>query len=340
MRLLLLNFGYEDDAVMERAIAGADVTIDMRRATPGMPQTLTPAETAEVDGLITYSPNAPIWAAPAAFPRCRVVLRSGVGFDNVDIAAWGKRGVPVCNVPDYGTTEVADHAIALMLSFARGTATYQQNLRRDPQAGWRFADAPLVRRLRGAVIGIVGLGRIGLAAALRAQAFGMRVHFYDPYLPNGSELSVGFTRVPTLDALMAVSDVVSVHAPLSAETRDMMGAKAFAAAKPGMILINTARGPVVDLAALATAIRDGKVGGAGLDVLPTEPADANHPLIAAWLKGEPWIEGRLVLSPHAAFYSPSSIEDLRRKSVETVLDYIRNGRLANCVNREFLVAKP
>jgi D-3-phosphoglycerate dehydrogenase/C-terminal binding protein len=226
-----------------------------------------------------------------------------------------------------------------MLSLTRGTATYHGALRSDPAAGWKFADAPLVRRLRGAVIGIIGLGRIGLAAGLRAQAFGMRVHFYDPYLPNGADLSVNFTRMRKLEDLMAISDVVSVHAPLSDETRNIMGAKAFACAKPGLILINTARGPMVDLDALATAIRDGKIGGAGLDVTPVEPADANHPLISAWMRGEPWLEGRLTLSPHAAFYSPASIEDMRRKSIETVLDYLREGRLANCVNREFLEPK-
>ena len=135
---------------------------------------------------------------------------------------------------------------------------------------------------------------------------------------------------------MAASDVVSVHAPLSAETRGLVGAKAFAAAKRGVVIVNTARGPIVDLDALGAAIKSGQVGGAGLDVLPAEPADANHPLIAAWIKGESWVEGRLTLSPHAAFYSPASIDDLRRKSVEVVVEYIRNKRLFNCVNPQFL----
>ncbi len=336
MRLLMVNWGYDDDAVMERQMLGSGVAVDLRRWTPGKVQPFAASDGADVDAIINYSAVEQIGADPAAFPKCKIVVRSGVGFDNVDLEAWGKRGVPVSNVPDYGTTEVADHAIALMLALTRGTATYQQILRPDPAKGWRFGAAPLVKRLRGAVFGVIGLGRIGLAAALRAQAFGMRIVFFDPYLPTGTELSTGFSRVATLEELMAVSDVVSVHAPLSEETRGLVGPKAFIAAKTGVVIVNTARGPIVDLGALGAAIRSGKVGGAGLDVLPAEPADANHSLIAAWIKGEPWIEGRLVLSPHAAFYSPSSIEDLRRKSVEVVVEYIRNNRLLNCVNPKFL----
>lgn len=336
MRLLMVNWGYDDDAVMERQMLGSDVTVDLRRWTPGKMQPVTAADGAEVDAIINYSAVEQIGAEPDAFPKCKIVVRSGVGFDNVDLAGWGRRGVPVSNVPDYGTTEVADHAIALMLALTRGTATYQQILRPDPAKGWRFGSAPLVKRLRGAVFGVIGLGRIGLAAALRAQAFGMRIVFFDPYLPTGTELSAGFSRVKTLEELMSASDVVSVHAPLSDETRGLVGPKAFMAAKQGVVIVNTARGPIVDLGALGAAIRSGKVGGAGLDVLPAEPADANHPLIAAWIKGEPWIEGRLVLSPHAAFYSPASIEDLRRKSVEVVVEYITANRLLNCVNPQFL----
>lgn len=336
MRLLMVNWGYDDDAVMERGMLGSGTSIDLRRWTPGKVQPLNAVDCASYDAIINYSAVEQIGAGPEAFPKCRIVVRSGVGFDNVDLAGWGKQGVPVSNVPDYGTTEVADHAIALMMALTRGTATYQQILRPDPAQGWRFGAAPLVKRLRGATFGVIGLGRIGLAAALRAQAFGMKIVFFDPYLSTGTELSAGFARVHTLEELMSVSDVVSVHAPLSDETRGMVGPKALMAAKPGLVIVNTARGPIVDLGALGAAIRAGKVGGAGLDVLPAEPADANHPLIAAWIKGEPWIEGRLVLSPHAAFYSPSSIEDLRRKSVEVVIEYIENKRLLNCVNPQFL----
>jgi D-3-phosphoglycerate dehydrogenase/C-terminal binding protein len=209
-------------------------------------------------------------------------------------------------------------------------------VRRDPAGGWNFAAAPLVRRLRGATFGVIGLGRIGLAAARRAAAFDMRVVFYDPYLPNGTELAVGYQRLPSLAALMAASDIISVHAPLNSETRGLIGAAELALAKPGLILVNTARGPIVDLDALADALRQGRIGGAGLDVLPVEPVDPTHPLVAAWRAGEPWVDGRLILTPHAAFYSPDAIQDMQRKAVEVIVSYLRDGVLTNCVNRPFL----
>ena len=214
-------------------------------------------------------------------------MRSGVGFDNIDTAGWGARKIPACNVPDYGTTEVADHAIGLMLALTRGTSSLWRRADSGNGAeGWHFSKAPLVRRHKGATFGIVGLGRIGLATARRAAAFDMKVVFYDPHLLSGVDLSTGYERVHSLAELMGRADVVSVHAPLSDETRKLLGAAAFAAAKPGLILINTARGPIVDLDALEAAMRSGTVAGAGLDVLPNEPGDLDHPLIAAWRSRE------------------------------------------------------
>ena len=187
--------------------------------------------------------------------------------------------MPVCNVPDYGTTEVADHALALMLALTRGTGTYDEALRDDLAGAWNYATAPLIRRLRGATFAVLGLGRIGLATARRAAAFDMKVIFYDPYLSNGSELSVGFERVRSLDEVMARADILSVHTPLNDETRGLVGAALLAKAKPGLIVINTARGPIVDLDALAEALREGRIAGAGLDVLPQEPADPANALV-------------------------------------------------------------
>jgi phosphoglycerate dehydrogenase-like enzyme len=164
----------------------------------------------------------------------------------------------------------------------------------------------------------------------------MKVVFYDPHLLSGVDLSTGYDRVHSLGELMGRSDVVSVHAPLSEETRLLLGSAAFAAAKPGLVLVNTARGPIVDLDALEAALRNGTVAGAGLDVLPNEPADLDHPLLVAWRGGEPWIANRLIVTPHAAFYSPASMRDLRLKSIEVVHAYLAEGRLTNCVNSELL----
>ena len=272
----------------------------------------------------------------AQVKRARIIVRNGVGFDIIDLEAAGKAGIAVCNVPDYGTTEVADSAIAMMLCFARGTPALDAALRADVKGNWSHLHNVTGMRLRGACFGVVGLGRIGTAAALRAQAFGMRVAFYDPGLPNGAELALGFTRTRTLNDLLGMADVVSVHAPLTKETRAIINASAVAAMKPGAYLINAARGPICDTSALLEGLKSGKLGAVGLDVLPKEPGSADDPLVAAWQTNEPWIKGRVLLNPHAAFYSPDSLVDLRTKAMETAWFYLTEGKLANCVNQEFL----
>jgi phosphoglycerate dehydrogenase-like enzyme len=271
--------------------------------------------------------------------ECRVYVKPGVGYDDVDIERLGRMGIAVCNTPDYGTREVADHAIALMMTLAKSIAYHDDQLRADLKANWRPAHNPFGRRLSACTFGVVGMGRIGTAAARRAKAFDMDVVFYDPFQPNGYELAIGVRRVDTLAELMGQCDFVSVHAPLNAETRHLIGPAAFAAAKRGMILINTARGPVVDIDALHDAIKDGIVLAAGLDVLPDEPANPQSRLIAAWQRNDEWIRHRLLLTPHSAFYTPESMRDIRAFSARTAARYLRDGRLENCVNKHFLVAR-
>jgi lactate dehydrogenase-like 2-hydroxyacid dehydrogenase len=268
--------------------------------------------------------------------RARVVVRNGVGYDVVDLEACGAAGIAVCNVPDYGTTEVADTAIAMMLTFARGTAAFDAALRADLKGNWTHLPNVTARRLRGACFGVIGFGRIGTAAALRARAFGMNIAFYDPALPNGAELPFGFTRARTLPELLGIADVVSIHAPLNEGTRKLIDGAAVAAMKPGAYLINTARGPICDTSALLEGLKSGKLLGVGLDVLPIEPGAPQDPLVAAWQANESWIRGRVLLNPHGAFYSPDSLADLRRKAIETAFYYLRDGALANCVNAEYL----
>ncbi len=268
--------------------------------------------------------------------RARIVVRNGVGFDVVDLEACGEAGIPVCNVPDYGTTEVADMAIAMMMTFSRGTAALDAALRADLKNNWTHVHNVTAKRLRGASFGVVGLGRIGTAAALRARAFGMDVAFYDPLLPEGTELGLGFSRARTLHELLGRSDVVTVHTPLTKETRGLINDAAVGAMKPGSYLINTSRGPVCDTAALLAGLKSGKITAVGLDVLPSEPATPSDPLVAAWQANEPWIRGRVLLCPHAAFFSPDSLSDLRRKALETAYFYLRDGKLVNCVNAEYL----
>jgi D-3-phosphoglycerate dehydrogenase/C-terminal binding protein len=164
----------------------------------------------------------------------------------------------------------------------------------------------------------------------------MNVRFYDPYILPGRDIALGFERDLTLEALLRVCDVITIHAPLTPETHKMIDARTVAQMKPGVLLINAARGPIVDTAAVCEGVKSGKIAGVGLDVLPKEPIDLSDPLIAAWHADESWIHGRVILSPHAAFYSEASFEDQRRKSIETAVQYLRDGLLRNCVNAQYL----
>ena len=267
--------------------------------------------------------------------RCRIFVKRTVGYDNIDLKRWGELGVPVCNNPGYGTREVADHAIALMLAFVRGINFHNERLRKDPAGNWVRTLNPFAQRLSDCSFGVVGLGRIGTATALRAQAFGMDVLYYDPY-KSQADVPEGVRRVDSLSELMGQSDVVSLHPPLNDETRHMIGVDAFNAARPGLILINTARGPLIDLDALYTAMKQETVLAAGLDVLPREPADTQDPLIGAWHAGEEWIRDRLILTPHHGFFTPQSLRDMRAFAAQTAARYLRDGRLENCVNEVFL----
>ena len=268
----------------------------------------------------------------AKLDRCRLIVRVGVGFDNVDGEACRARGIPVSNVPNYGTTEVADHALAMLLHLVRGLGSYEARLKADLVAGFLAEDVPVVRRIRGATFGAIGMGRIGTAIARRAAAFNMKVIYHDPYLPEGHELGLGVERVKTLEELLRRSDVVSLHVPLSEKTRNIIGKPELASMKPGGILINVARGGLVDVDAVHDALMSGHLSAAGLDVLPKEPPVPAPALISAWQNNEPWLAGRLVVTPHAAFYSQAGYLDMRTFSAEILLDFLFEGRLRNNVN--------
>jgi len=328
---------YPDDGEIERQTAGPDVgwTICRERKVERLPVDAL----AQADGVVSWH-EMPIDADfIARTPRCRVIVRAGVGFDHIDLEAAGRVGIPVCNTPDYGTSEVADHAIALMFALTRGIVCFHEHLVRDPVGGFDSALAPLVRRSRGRTFGVVGFGRIGTATALRAKAFGFKVVGFDPYVSAGTEIAIGIERVGSLEALLDVADVISLHCPLSEETKGMIGADAFRRMRSNAILINTARGQIVDIPAMIAAIRDGAIAGAGIDVLPTEPPDPNDEIAIAYrdLKAA-GIADRLVLTPHAAWASPESRADARRLAVETAMLYLAKGRLRNLVNGSFLTA--
>lgn len=334
MRILIIDPQFEAAPDVERAVTGPDADIVVWRT---LEQGFPPDEEfATCDALINCrSRNAISPQTVALMDRCRIVSQAGVGFNHIDIEACAARGIPVCNAPDYGTEEVADHAVTLAMCLVRGIVAYDSKLR-SKQIGWAARDQKTIRRSRGMRFGILGLGRIGTAAALRARAFGFEIAFFDPYLDPGAEKSFGFVRCETMDALFSSCDIISVHTPLTRETSEIIGADSLAQAKPGLLLVNTSRGGTMNLDAIEAALRDGRLGGAALDVLPQEPIDYSHPMIAAFEASEDWLDGRLIITPHAAFYSPDSVIDMRRIATENVVNYLRDGRLRSCVNADLL----
>lgn len=268
----------------------------------------------------------------ARLQHCRLIVRCGVGYDNVDYRAAAARGIPVANVPDYGTEEVADSAIGLMLALTRGITQLNQQLR-DPAVPWTYQHAAPLQRLRGRTFGIIGLGRIGTAAALRAKAFGLHVLFHDPHLADGYDKALGITRVETLDELLSRSHIVSIHCPLTSETRHLINATTLAKLPPGAYLINTARGPIIDTRAIPDALATGQLAGCGLDVLETEPANPLDPLIQAWRNPAHAAHTRLIVNPHVAFYSEQGLLDMRLKGAQACRRALLGEPLRNVVNQ-------
>jgi len=255
--------------------------------------------------------------------RCRIIARFGIGIDNIDLAAATEAGIVVTYVPDYCVDEVSDHAMALLLALARKVAFANQQV----QAGrWEMPAVVPLRRLRGRTLGLAGFGKIPQLLTPKAQAFGLKVITFDPYIPAEVASSLGVEQV-SFDHLLQTSDYISIHAPLTPETHHLFNAQAFQQMKPESLLINTARGPLVDVEALAAALDEGRLAGAALDVLPVEPPPADSPL-----------RGRdnVILTPHTAFYSEEALLDLQTKAAQDVAQVLTGGRPKYPVNPQVL----
>jgi lactate dehydrogenase-like 2-hydroxyacid dehydrogenase len=251
--------------------------------------------------------------------RCRGVVRSAVGFDNIDIETARVLGIPVANVPDYGTEEVADHTMALLLACQRnllGTHAAVQN------GVWDWRTVGPLQRLRGQRLGLLGFGRIGMAVAQRAKAFGLDCRFYDPHLVPGIEKSLGVGRAASLPDLLGDCDVLSIHTPSSPATRGLVGRAELELLAPQATLINTARGDVIDQQALLEHLRRHPGFRAGLDVLAAEPS------VPAALRGLP----NVVLTGHSAFYSKAALHEMRHKSAATVRQLLLGETVPTIIN--------
>ena len=263
--------------------------------------------------------------------RCKLIVRCGVGYDNVDYQFARQRGITVANVPDYGTEDVADSAIGMMLTLTRGIHYLNSRLQQG-RGPWIYTQVQPVHRLRGRVFGIVGLGRIGTAAALRAKALGMDVAFYDPYVPQGRDKSLGVRSVESLEELLGQADVVSLHCPLTPETKHLINRQTIAQMRPGAFLVNTARGGAVEVLAVLDAVTSGHLRGAAIDVLEVEPPLDDHPLIVAWRDPNHPAHDRIILNPHSAFYSEEGLLDMRIKSSQNCRRVLLGQKPYNVVN--------
>ncbi|XID91929.1 C-terminal binding protein [Paenibacillaceae bacterium WGS1546] len=238
---------------------------------------------------------APVTAeAIEAFEKCKIIVRYGIGVDNVDLEAARRKGIPVVNVPDYAIQEVADHALALMLAIVRKIPQVAGRVRRGI---WEIAPCRPIVGLQDKVVGVAGFGNIARAVARRAQAFGMKVVGYDPYVNEDAFAAQGAEKVDW-QTLLSRSDVISVHLPLTDSTKRIFNEEAFRTMKPSSFLVNTSRGGTVDTDALIAALRSGEIAGAALDVLEQEPIAADHPLLAL---------DSCIVTSHCAWYSENSL---------------------------------
>jgi D-3-phosphoglycerate dehydrogenase len=254
--------------------------------------------------------------------RCRIISRFGIGVDNVDIAAATNAGIVVTKVPDYCIDEVSDHAMALLLSLVR-KIPYANSL---VHAGrWEMPAVAPIHRLRGNVLGLVGFGRIPQLVAPKAQAFGIRVVAFDPYIPQDVMTRAGVEKVEFAE-LVKMSDYISIHSPLLPETHHLFNADVFREMKPTAYLVNTARGPIVDETALAHALDARQLAGAALDVLSQEPPSGS-PLFG---------RNNVILTPHTSFYSVESLVELQIKAAEEVVRVMTKQAPRNPVNPEVL----
>jgi D-3-phosphoglycerate dehydrogenase len=238
----------------------------------------------------------------AGWERCRLLIRHGVGYDNVDLAALERAGIPCCYIPDYCMDEVAEHAIMLMLASARRLPASRRVLDESSARGqWDFAGVIPIYRITGRTVGILGCGRIGSRVYRKLKAFGVDFRIADPYLSEERKRELGI-EVVDKETMFRESDFVTVHTPLTRETRHIVNAGTLALMKPTAHLINTSRGPMVDAAALAEALRCGAIAGAAIDVFDREPPPPDHPLFGA---------PNVILTPHLAWYSEDAAWRIR-----------------------------
>jgi len=256
--------------------------------------------------------------------KCKVISRYGIGVDMIDLEAAGKAGIPVANAPDYGIEEVATHTAAMILALARKITVFDRELK---SGKWGYQLGVPIHRLQGTILGLVGYGNISQMTGRFMQGMGMHVIAYDPFVAVERMAQTGVQKVDDFEELLVVSDFVSLHVPLTADTRGMIGKKELTAMKPSAFIVNTGRGGLIDEEALAEALEKNRIAGAAIDTFPMEPIAKENPLLKL---------DNAIVSPHCAFYSEESLRNLRRIPAEEIAQVLQGGKPRNLVNGKWL----
>lgn len=281
----------------------------------------------QLDALLVYHARITD-KTQAKLEKCKIIVRYGVGVDNMDLDALKRRGIPLCNTPDYGVEEIAATAVSHILNLWRRISAYDRACRTYEEGWAQNLQKPIIR-ISEATLGVIGVGRMGAALIRLMKPFGCRILGFDPHQPPGHEDTVGYERMDTLAELLAASDVISLHCVLTPETVGLVDQSFIAAMKPGALLVNTARGGLFkDLDVVEQGLKSGQLGGLGTDVLPSEPP-VDHPLIRAWRDDAPWLQDRLVITPHTAHYSEKALYDMRYMAAETITLFFEKNELRN-----------
>jgi D-3-phosphoglycerate dehydrogenase len=305
--LAIVGTRYQDLALEEAVLAGHGVAL--RRVDEGEGAKLV-AELRGVDVVLLGSRVYLDASVLASLPELRGIVRYGIGLDNVDVVAAKARGVVLAYVPDYCVEEVATHTVALLLAAWRKLLPATEWVR---QGGWGIGPLRPLRRVSGQTVGLVGFGRIGQAVAERLRPFGCRILAHDPLLPRDVIAARGVHPV-SLEELFQLADAISLHLPLTPTTRHVIGARALAQMKEGVVLVNTSRGGLIDQGALVAAVRAGKVSAVGCDVFEEEPPPADEPLLGL---------REAIVTPHAAWYTEEAERELRHKGLAEALRILR-----------------
>lgn len=320
-KVVITDFGDPDHSLEAEEFRASGLDLELVRLDARTTEDLFPA-VADADGLLVQwvKITRPVISQ---LTRCKVISRYGIGVDMIDLEAASERGILVCNVPDYCIEEVSTHTITCLLALNRHLLSHHGHVR---SGKWGGVPGGAPARLSGQVLGIVGLGNIGREVARKASALGLGILGYDPYLPPEKAAALGAELI-TLEDLLRRADYVSLHCPLTGETRHLIGSAQLALMKPTACLINMARGPVVDQLALAQALSTGTIQGAALDVLEQEPPAEDEPL----LKQE-----NVILTPHVASWTNEAILQLRRETAHNVVTVLKGQLPRSIVNRKSL----